>query len=272
MPEFAGRIGSGLRFCRSHDAQPELVGYVVDHLWSDGRNLSRVSQDQRVLAHSVDQPRDPAGAALDGGNGVFRKYRAGGGVRAGDMQPSFDVTPSFFGFQRFQLAAKRDALLQLSQLHRIELLVQLGLANKQDLQQFLFSCLQVRQQTNLLEHIGGEVMCLVNNENRDQLFLGGGDEVPTQFEKQLAFVFACGNEPQIPGNVLQELEIRELRVVHVGVADVRVLEHLEQVPDEHRLAGADLARQYDESLERPNAVVECGQGFVVPGSRIEKRG
>ena len=63
-----------------------------------------------------------------------------------------------------QLPAHRDALAQLAQVPTPEILVELRLTDQDDLDQLPVLGLQVREQPNLLEHRGAEVLRLVDHE------------------------------------------------------------------------------------------------------------
>ena len=65
--------------------------------------------------------------------------------------------------QRIQVIAAGDALRQLAQIGAIQQLAQLRLADQDDLQQLLGRGLEIGQQPHLLEHLGGQVLRLVDD-------------------------------------------------------------------------------------------------------------
>jgi hypothetical protein len=64
------------------------------------------------------------------------------------------------------VAADRNALPQLTQAVLIENFLQFGLANQDNLQQLTAAGLEIGQQANLFEGFGGEVLRLIDNQDR----------------------------------------------------------------------------------------------------------
>ena len=67
--------------------------------------------------------------------------------------------------QRPEVVARDDALRQLLHGGFCKHRPQLWLADEHDLQQFAVMRLEIGQQPQLLEHVGAEVLCLVDDEH-----------------------------------------------------------------------------------------------------------
>ena len=66
----------------------------------------------------------------DAGDGVFGKQKRAARIGACYLQPLFDVPSGFARIQRRNRARWGDSLLQLSELGRVQLVVELGLADE----------------------------------------------------------------------------------------------------------------------------------------------
>jgi hypothetical protein len=74
--------------------------------------------------------------------------------RASDAQPLLYITVSLQQRERARLGPKRNALAKPRSLV-VYFFLEFRLASKDNLQQFLRGSLQICQQPNLLEHLGG---------------------------------------------------------------------------------------------------------------------
>src|SRR5207245_124461 len=84
------------------------------------------------------------------------------------------------------LATNHDALPQLPELRQIQLLFELRLAGKHNLQQFLCGCLQVGEQTDLFQHWKCEILRFVKNEYRSFALAEAFQKPLIQFHQLLA--------------------------------------------------------------------------------------
>src|SRR5579872_1343751 len=98
-----------------------------------------------------------------------------------------------------------DALLQLPQIHGIETLVQLRLANQEDLQQFRLSCFQICQQTNLFQQRGRQMVRFVDDQDGSHSLTMTSDGKAAQFEEKLSLVLTRRRQTKIARDVLQKL-------------------------------------------------------------------
>ena len=77
----------------------------------------------------------------------------------------FHIAPDVLVIQCPQLEANHYSLVELSHRRRGEHVLQLWLSYKDDLDQLLLLCFQVREHSDLLKNGGGEVLGLIYNEN-----------------------------------------------------------------------------------------------------------
>ena len=103
-------------------------------------------------------------------------------------QPPVDVILHFGIRERLQFATPRDSLIQLAHLGLLQKIVEVRLADEDNLEQFRLVRLEVRQQTDFFEHARTEMLRLVDhdhgmgvqrNERREKL-LERGDELMTR--------------------------------------------------------------------------------------------
>jgi hypothetical protein len=166
--------------------------------------------------------------------------------------------------ERAQVEAQANALRQLLQARRVELVRQLGLARDDDAQQLLLLQLEPGEQPYLFEHLARQVLCFVDDE---QDLLAGGvllDHEVLQHREQLDLAHAERLEAELDEQGLQELDGRELRLADVREHDVFRQLGQERL-DQRRLAGADVARDDDESVGEPDRRlhVRLGAGVLL---------
>ncbi len=112
------------------------------------------------------------------------------------------------------MVAAGNALRQLAQVVAREQFPQLGLTDQDDLQQLLLRRLEVRQQADLLEHVGREILCFVDDENRSPAVGMSVQQVTVQgVNKHLdARRVLRYRDLQFFADRLQKLESRQLRI------------------------------------------------------------
>jgi hypothetical protein len=146
------------------------------------------------------------------------------------------------------------ALRQLLQLRARQHAAQLGLADQHDLQQLALAGFQVGQQAQLLQHVGAEVLCLVDDEHaalagRVALQQEGVQRVDVVLDRDHAAVGRRHGDVELLADRLQQLRHRQLGVEDVG--HMAAFGDLLQEAAAHRgLAGADVAGQQDEAAAR----------------------
>ena len=160
----------------------------------------------------------------------------------------------------------------MPQLDGVELLVQFGLSHQQDLEQLFARRLEVGQETDLLEHFCRNMVRFVDHQHGGEFLLMARNHVVAQHQQKLALVLARHVEPEVAGNILQELDGREPAIEYVGVGNIALIQQLQQAADEQRFAGTDFSGHDHESLVTSDAVVQRRQRFVVsPGGKKKKR-
>ena len=77
-----------------------------------------------------------------------------------------DIVTSLLGVQGLEVKAGGDALIQLAKPRAGQQAAQLRLPHQEDLQQFLLWGFQIGEQTDLLQHLGTQVLCLIDHQHR----------------------------------------------------------------------------------------------------------
>src|SRR5882762_1214596 len=115
-------------------------------------------------------------------------------------------------------------------------------------------------------------MRFVYYQGRRQFSLAAVNDIIGNLKQQFTLVPACDGEPQITGEVLQELHGGETAVEDVSVADIfTLLQQVEQVVEQKSLSSSHFSGQDHNSLVSPDAVVEGCQSFVVSLGWKQKR-
>ena len=202
-----------------------------------------------------------AGFAVEGQRAGHARYR----------QPVRDVLLRLGRRQRLEVKARDHALRELLELGPREHRAQLGLADQDDLQQLAVAGFEIRQEPQLFEHLGRQVLRLVDHE---QVVLA--DRVGAQQElvervdvvldgrrhlRELRAAVLVGHVELIADR-LQQLDDRQLRVE--DVRDIAAPRHLfEEAAADGGLAGADLAREQHEAAAPVHAVQQVGERLAV---------
>ena len=135
----------------------------------DAARVVHVAGEQRAVADQVHEPRDPARQAVHGDERVV--VEADLALAVGDQQAVPDVGLGLLERERRQVIAGGHTLRELAQLVAPQQLAQLRLAHQHDLDQLLGVGLEVRDQAHLLQHLGREVLRLVDQQHH--VALGG---------------------------------------------------------------------------------------------------
>jgi hypothetical protein len=207
---------------------------------------------QRAAGQQVDAPRHAARQAVDAlERGRLKGQRPG---VPGHGQPVLDVLDGLGLAQRVQMKAGNHALGQLLQLGARQHAAQLGLADQHDLQQLALAGFQVGQQAQLLQHVGAEVLCLVDDQHaalagRVALQQESVQRVDVVLDRDHAAVGGRHRNVELLAHRLQQLRHRQLGVEDVG--HMAACGDLLQEAAAHRgLAGADVAGQQHEAATR----------------------
>jgi len=142
---------------------------------------------------------------------------------------------------------QRNSLTQLPQFRLPEHLFQLGLPHQHDLDQLRLGGLEIRQQPDLLEHLGREVLRFVDDEQRLLVLLQPPDQERVQGQKIFSLGSSLSFDLELVEEHSKEVEGIEARIEDEGGARLRI-ELAEKRVDQGRLAVPDLARQHHEAL------------------------
>jgi hypothetical protein len=200
-------------------------------------------------------------------NAFFRKNRLSVGSR--DAQSLGDVAEGLLQRKRRGAAPQRDSLPELPQLGKLQLLFQLGLSRKNDLQKLFGGGLQIRQEPDFLQNFVGKVLRFVHDQN-------GRFSGPIAFEQPL--VETHQNQAlftRFAGNFeFRHDEIEQLVHVQAGIKNIRgghplAAQPVQQAVQQGRLAGSHFARQQNESLAVLNSIGQSRQRFLDLACQIQ---
>ena len=88
---------------------------------------------------------------IDSLNDFGSEQIVGVSLGSGNAKAMLDIFPGLCGIEGSQLRAKSDSLFELTEPNGIQLLIQFGLPDQHDLQQFIVSRLEVREEAYLFE-------------------------------------------------------------------------------------------------------------------------
>ena len=194
------------------------------------------------------------------------------GERNGTPQPPnahavLDVFACFTLGQCFQVEAGNDPLCQLLQLRARDHLPQFGLADQDHLQQLALWRLQVGEQAQLLQHVGCEVLRLIDDED---VLLAFGVARQQVFIERIEVILDGGGSNagvvhrylELVADGLEEIGDRQLRVEDVG--HPTMLGHLlQETSADGGLASADFAAEQDEPTAAPDAIEKMCESLPV---------
>src|SRR6185312_7342985 len=221
-----------------------------------------IGAEQRAVAGHVDDAGDARRQPVYLGQRPGGEYLLGG---AGDAQAVTHIAQGLFARQRLQVVAAGDSLRQLAQVRAVEQFAQLRLADQYDLQQFLGGSFEVGQQAYLFQHLGGQVLRLVHDDD-DAPSLGvRRQQPPIQRIDHLLDAIAVGVrdiDPQFFADGQQKFDRRDARIQYDR--DVRVMRHARQQSAHHGgLARAHLSGQLNEAAGFVDAVKQMRQSLGV---------
>ena len=240
--------------------QRQIARDLADRVRVERRLLAAVAEQQRAVAHHVDQAGHAARHAVELRERLVLEQRLAG--VAGEPQPLLDVVVHLLFREGTQRVAQHDALAQLAQLGLRQLLGQLGLPDQHDLEQLRAGRLEVREQPDLLEHLGGEVLRLVHDQQRRQVSPEALDQEAVQREQVLGLGAADLLDAELVEQHAEEVERLEARVEDEGGRGLAV-ELREQRVQQRGLARADLAGEQHEALAGAHRVDEGRQPFAM---------
>ena len=170
--------------------------------------------------------------------------------------------------ERSQVPAERDALVQLGEGRVEEDGRELGLADQHEAEELLRAGLEIREQPELLEHVDGDGLCLVDHDHGQTPRLALREEMRVQGIHDVDLALAGRRHPELARDPLQQVLPGQRRVEDVGRRHLGA-EVGEEGAQQRRLAGADVAADADEParLDEPGAQVR--EGLRVLGGEVE---
>src|SRR5688572_2837390 len=134
-------------------------GGAVDRPLTDGK-----SRQQGVVSDHADRARHAARPLVNQRDGLAREHLRADS--AGGANASRQIPGRLLQRQRPQLAAQRDALLQLPQVRVVQQRRDLGLTRQDHRQQLALAGLDVCQQPDLFEDVARQALRLVHEQHR----------------------------------------------------------------------------------------------------------
>ena len=233
----------------------------------DTRPPGRVRAEQGPVADGVEQPRDAAREPIGDACGARIEDRL---PLACDLHPMLHVRDRLLGGERTQVRAHGNPLGELTQLRPGQELLELGLADQDDLEELLPRRLDIRQQTNLLQDRRTQVLGLVDDQD-------GPTTASVSVEQSMGQgvdqdLEAPGprwiGDPELVAHSREQLDRCEPGIEDHRDIDVRW--QLLQKGAAHRgLSRTDFARQLHDATARADPVEQVGEGLAVSGAQIE---
>ena len=186
-------------------------------------------------------------------------------------QPMSDVVLGLRAAERGEMVLGGHPLRELPQLAAGQHLLQLRLAHEHDLDQLLGVRLQVRDEPDLLEHLGREVLGLVDEEHDVAALLPRLEQESVQRVDVVLERAAGDGDVQVLEGRAQQLGRGERRIEHEGSGGARV-EPREEIARERRLARSHLTGDEDESAPLAPAELQVGEGLRVALGQVEVLG
>ena len=140
-----------------------------------------IGAEQGTVTQDVNQARYAAGQLLNFIDGALVEKHLRG---AANLQAVFDIGICLIPADRVEVIACGDTLGELPHIVTCQQGTQFRLTNQNDLQQFLRGCFQVCEQAHLLQHIGTQVLRLVDNQYRTTTACIGIQQVTVQHIRQ----------------------------------------------------------------------------------------
>ena len=163
-----------------------------------------------------------------------------------------------------------DPLAHLLHSGALQCLLQLQLSEQEALQQCLTVLLVVGQHAQFLNGALRQVLRFIDDQQYAPS-LG-----PTRAKKRLQITQQCGfgkilvRQPEGCADHSQNVVFVDLGGNELRCHHIVVMQFVEEIADQHRLAGADAAGDDNKALALTQAIAQIGHGPVVPGAVKEK--
>ncbi len=154
--DMAGREGPELR-------HQEVACSFFDHSRRNRLESFHVGVNEGVFAEQIHHPWDAARIMVECLDGVGLEDRFA--RCAGDAQPVRNVSVGLLKGERRGVATERNPLPKLPHFRLFQLLFQLGLTDKDNLQKFFGSGLQIQQKADLLQQFERKALGFVDDQD-----------------------------------------------------------------------------------------------------------
>ncbi len=182
-----------------------------------------------------------------------------------------DIAPGFLARQWLQVISAGDSLCQLAEFGAVEQLAKFRLPDQNDLQQLLRGSLEIGQQPDLFQHLGGQILRLVHDHDDAPAAGVGRQQPPIQRIDHLFDAVAVGvrnAEAQLFANGEEKLDRRHPRIQYDR--DVGVMRNPRQQGAHHGgFTRADFPGQLNEAPGFVDSIQQMRQSFGVTLAQIE---
>ena len=241
-----------------------LHGQTHDTLHVVGKGI-----DHGKVAQLVHQTRHAAGRFMDH---VGRRQAEHPGLAARHFQPVADIGPHGRRIHRRQMEIRRHALRELRQVGPAHRVAQFGLADQDQLQQFVLVRIDVGEHAQLFQRFPAQVLRLVENQDDPALFGIFLDEVSLKQPEQIDI----GGLRRRHLIERQQDPAQQLAAVAMGIGDQAdphiVADLFQQVMQQRRLARTDLAGDQGDRGAGQQAIFQDGKGAFVRDRPEQKVG
>jgi len=231
----------------------ELVDDFADVVLADDMALGEEGRQHEAVAQGVDLARNAAGVGVDAG--ICARIEDGVVGPADVGEAVLDVAARLLGVERAEVVGGDHALAQLLHLGALHDVAELRLPDQEALQQRMVLELEVGQHAQLLDRRRGEVLRLVDDQQRTLARRGDGHQIGLDRQQQAGLVEIAGRHAEGGGHHAQHVAGVDLGADDVGGDHALGVELLEQAAHDGRLAGTDLAGDDDETLALVQAVL-----------------
>ena len=159
-------------------------------------------------------------------------------------------------------------LLHLRALHHR---AQLGLADQEALQQRMIAELEIREHAQLLDRPAGEVLRLVDDQQRALVFHRDLAQERLERAQQHRFADRAYRKTESDPDRAKNVVGVEMRADELCRHDLLAVELLQKTANDRRLAGADLAGNDDEALALIQPVLKISECALVPAAAEKER-
>jgi hypothetical protein len=164
-----------------------------------------------------------------------------------------------------------DAFLQLAHVRQVQVRIELGLAEQDDLQQLVAARFQVRQQADFLERLQRHGLRLFHQQQHLAAGRVAGDQFVVQAAQHLVGAAPGRLQAQLGGDGVHHLLGPQAGIDQVDDVDIVRQPALHHAA-EHGLAAADLAGHLDDALAVGDGVQQRVEDLAARVAAVKKGG